>query len=291
MEQFEAKLPPDEIESYFNKMKLTSSVWFDVKPPIQSFLGRKRKLHELHHLSRQTQPENVVFQKMTVICGLGGVGKTQLVAKYIQNYLKEYNYNIVWINAETFESLLSSFTRLACELGIYLTVEGNKKDGRTIVNEVYKFFARKTSLFIFDNANQLCSKDGIQGIYEFLPQEKPNTNIPYIFVTSRRRNWGDIKILNLSTFTKKEAAELIKSLLNIKGECQSADVAKLSYTLQNLPLALQQATSYILCENSKLRKVKPQDCFTIEDYLKEFDLCSDKVKTLLNHEFPDGSDI
>lgn len=289
-----------QIENYPEREKLSSkSVWFNVQSPVQSFIGRKVELQHLHTLSQQIttntdcKHRNPMFEKLTVICGLGGVGKTQLVAKYIQDFCGDYNYNIIWINAETFGSLCASFIHLADELGTITRIDGrNNIDIKFMVNEVYKYFTSQKSLFIFDNAQQLHTAEGIQGIDEFLPEESIKA-VPYIFVICRNQTLDDdIKILTLSKFSKEEAAELIKDQLDIYDDSQYDNVLQLSGSVQYFPLALHQAVSYIKTQTSTLKMVEPQAQFTIEDYLNEFDVDISKVETLLEHRMVlNGSDF
>lgn len=281
LKEFEDTLPPKGIE-YCNKIK--QSICFAVKSPVESFTGREKELCDLHNFSQRTPIAggNTLFQNVTVVCGLSGVGKTQLIAKYVQKYRADFDHNIVWINAETNESIQTSFIRLAeSKLGISLSVSGIKKDIMAIVNEVYNFFASKKSLFIFDNAEQMKTGDGIYGVYEFLPEENTTGHIPYIFVTSVSQNWPTRIMFKLSTLTEEDAAEFVKSKLYTEVYTDvDAQVSKLSKRLQYFPLALQQAVSYINAESLLLKCFNPKDQFTIEKYLQKLDTNSD----LLNYK-------
>jgi hypothetical protein len=63
---------------YQNTSRKTS-IWFDVRDPVESFTGRTRELEELHKLVQRNQPKNqqklTVISQITSISGLGGIGK------------------------------------------------------------------------------------------------------------------------------------------------------------------------------------------------------------------------
>lgn len=103
----------------------------------------------------QSQGETVISQTAS-ISGLGGVGKSELARKYINEYGDVYDNRIVWIDAESYETLTESFRRLAQDiLGISSkNVDGKEKDIKSIVEDVYRFFSKGKSLFIFDNAEK-----------------------------------------------------------------------------------------------------------------------------------------
>src|SRR5690606_15455507 len=135
---------------------------------------------------------------------------------YIHKHHKDFN-NLIWINAESHETLIDSFHRLAQDkLGIRTkNADGSNKNEKSILEEIYQFFAERKkeyfekSLFIFDNAEKCEILD------RFLPHL--GENLPYILVTSRNREWeSGIEVLNLSELEFKDAIELVKKGLGNK---------------------------------------------------------------------------
>lgn len=230
----------------------------------------------------------IVSQSVS-ISGLGGVGKSELARKYISQYSKDYYNKVIWINAENYNTLSESFRRLACDkLGISLkNRDGKEKDIKSIVEDVYSFFSKGKSLFVFDNAEKYRSqREDDDGIDKFLPSLPENMNKPYILVTSRNKKWPqNVKLLELDVFTKEEAIEFIKKSLGNEQIENEEDVIKLAETLQYFPLALQQAVAYIKVKNEELKNV--DSGFSVDDYLKRYE---EKTTELLNFQFPEDSD-
>jgi hypothetical protein len=111
---------------------------------------------------------------------------------YARQHCQDYDGNVIWINAETYGTLTQSFHRLAKDkLNISTkSIDGQEKDIKSIVEEVYKYFTNRKSLFIFDNGEKLrTEKEGDEGIDRFLPNFlSVDDNKPYIIITSRNRN-------------------------------------------------------------------------------------------------------
>jgi len=255
-----------------------------VRDPVASFSGRAKELDQLHQALRRIEGEGkfTIRSRMTCISGLGGVGKSELARKYAFLYGQDYNHNVIWINAEKYETLIESFLRLTEKLRIPTkSMDGKQINIVSIVEEVYNYFAKKKSLFIFDNAEKYKTQDKEDGgIDSFLPSLPPD-NKPYIMITSRNGEWPkNVKMLALDTFTEAEAAQFIRKALDIKDGSQESQVKELSQTLQRFPIALQQAVAYIKVENQILKNLNPQKEFKICDYLEEY---SKRAEKLLDH--------
>jgi hypothetical protein len=270
-----------------------NSIWFGVREPVESFAGRSRELQNLHELVqcnfREKKDKLTVISQVTSISGLGGIGKSEMAKMYARQHRQDYDGNVIWINAETYGTLTQSFHRLAKDKLHMLTkcMDGQEKDIKSIVEEVYKYFSNRKSLFIFDNAEKLrTEKEGDEAIDRFLPNFlSVDDNKPYIIITSRNRNWGDkTKLLLLDTFTEDEAIEFIKKELRIRDDSQEKEILQLAITLHCFPLALQQAVAYIKQTDEKLKYVKQK--FEIADYLKKYE---EKARKLLNYDFPENN--
>ena len=271
-----------------------ASIWFEVRKPVESFTGRKRELEILHkevqHIKRENKHNVTVISQMTSISGLGGIGKSEVARMYARKHCHDYDGNVIWLNAETNGMLKDSFHRLAKDhLNISTkSIDGQEKDISSIVQEVYKYFSKRKSLFIFDNAEKLrTDKKQDKGIDKFLPNfQTIDDNEPYIIITSRNKNWGKmIKVITLDVLTEEEAVEFIKKELEVSDESQEKEIRQLAKTLQYFPLALQQAVAYIKHTDEKLKNVV-KDKFKIIDYLKRYE---QNARKLLNFNFPENS--
>jgi hypothetical protein len=112
---------PEEFSSAFHRrMKGTWSI----PRRNQNFTGRERELQDLRARFADgggygEDDENGSGNHSVVkveVAGMGGVGKTQLVTEYCyRQYPSEYGL-VVWLNAETAESLVSDYRQLLLDL-------------------------------------------------------------------------------------------------------------------------------------------------------------------------------
>jgi len=198
---------------------------------------------DLHQkmLQSQNQGYPTVVSQMASVTGLGGIGKTELCRKYIQEHGDLYDGNIIWFTAETEQSLHESFIRLAKDVLELSTKDANggEKDITTVVDEVYNYFSGRKSLFVFDNA------ESNKVLEKFMPirvQQKP-----HILITSRDKDWDfEVELVALNELDEQDAIVFVKKGLGLgQDEHQEQDTIKLVTALQRYPLALQQATSFI----------------------------------------------
>ncbi len=260
---------------------------FNVRDPVKSFTGRDDELKDIHN-KLQSEKGQVVVSQIASISGLGGIGKSELARKYACDYKKDFDDNVIWINAETQESLKQSYQELAKELRIPITEKRDEKEQerniKSIVKDVYKYFQNAKSLFIFDNAEEYGD------VNEFLPSPfflYLNGKKPHVLITSRNRDWevgeeGKIEVVQLGELTPEKAAEFIRKALELedkKNDLQETEILQLAKELQYFPLALRQAISYIKENNIKL-KIQGKT-FKISDYLKVYEK---EAKKLLDFE-------
>ncbi|WP_265017698.1 tetratricopeptide repeat protein [Wolbachia endosymbiont (group A) of Andrena dorsata] len=279
-------LTHEDGREFFRKMKeeILGGFRFEVRNPVGSFTGRKTELEKLHESIQESQGVATVISQLVSISGLGGIGKTELAKKYIEEHSKDYDNNIIWIKAETHETMVQSFLRLARDP---LGIPTEDRDIESIVRDIYAFFAKRKSLFVFDNAEEYRSEGQDAGISQFLPSHflSSDDNKPSVLITSRNQKWGDIKSLTLGAFTEPESMDFIRKALGIKDESQENEIKNLAETLQHFPLALQQAVVYIKERDIALKNVGLK--FEISDYLKRY---KKEAEKLLDFKFPKDSD-
>lgn len=263
------------------------SILFNLNKPIKNFTGRVgvlRELHEMLMLGRTTavvpalsalsihpvDPQHLLSSGSQVsVSGLGGIGKTQLALRYAELYAYAYDHNVLWINAETKENLFYSFHKLAMKLGLETRDRyDQKKNVEDIVAEVYEYFSDRKSLFIFDNV------ENYRAIADYLPKSMLG-NKPTLLITSRYSHWENVvSVLALNVFNEQESKELINHSLGLHINDEKA--SELNQLLQGLPLALQQAITYI-----KLRR-NADAKFSLHDYIELYKQTS---RELLDFDF------
>ncbi|XP_058807250.1 uncharacterized protein LOC131673346 [Phymastichus coffea] len=244
-------------------------LWYNVQDPVEPFTGRRDFLIKLHELM---EAEN---NAMVCVSGHAGVGKSEVVKKYINEFAPFYNYSINWINAESYETIAESFRELAChKLWLKpINAPDHDLDVSKLVCDVFNYFAKYNSLFVFDNAQMYESEDNKidAGIDRFLKcscTANKHSHRPRIIITSRKRKWPKhINVLLLKPFTDDEATLFIADSLQLSDERQFDHVLKLGKQLKMLPLALRQAIAYIKMQNEDLIRRGRCPNFKINDYL------------------------
>lgn len=206
--------------------------------PDINFVGR---LDELNFLKTKiiSQPHIIV------ISGLGGVGKTQLVRKFIDENKSSYN-NVIWINAQERALIEENFKTLAKNsLNISIECEGKQRDFNSIIQEIFNKLSAQPTLIVLDNVD---NKDDIKFVLTMGTLGK----VPHVIITSRIRGWNiSIDRIFLDVFNTTDAIEYVSRTL-FDNECQQSDsleqTRSLVDKLQRFPLALRQATAYIINE-------------------------------------------
>lgn len=266
---------------------------FNIGPLPRLFIKRRRMLVDLANMLDKESQE-LEMSRTILISGRHGTGKSELARSYVHDKENATWKNVIWIDAEMPNILLSSFHRLAQELEISIekgkgikrvdvkmkTESQQEKKIKSIVEDIYKNFRDARSLFIFDNVSSY--KD----IEEFLPSYFFHLFVgrekPYVLITSSSKNWtGEIeKIVLDEGFTLPEAIDFIETALGIDGRLCNADlITKLAKTLHYSPLALKEATKYIKEEGvsisqylehySKEMQKLNLDCFKAQDISPE----------------------
>lgn len=78
----------EEGKEFFEEARRGIPIWFSVRDPAESFIGRVEQLDNLHRIL-QGEDKTVIPQVIS-ISDLGGVGKSELAKKYINEYCSEF---------------------------------------------------------------------------------------------------------------------------------------------------------------------------------------------------------
>ena len=200
----------------------------------KNFTGRDRELAEIHE-ALHFSDTLLSVQKILVLHGLGGIGKTQLAIQYAYSHQKDYT-SVWWVNASTTQTLSESFLGIAQRLLSYhakkttvglkpddpriaealglppgvVDQNGNlttsRDDTEIVVNAIIAWLAAEDNnkwLLIIDNYDDLRNVD----INDFLPPSSSGS----ILITSRSRDTGRIgNELEVQEVTEDEALEILR---------------------------------------------------------------------------------
>ena len=199
-----------------------------------NFTGRERELAEIHKTLHCAKSANSQ-QRVMVLHGLGGIGKTQLAIQYA--YIHRKDYTSVWlVNASTTQTLSQGFLEIARQLLSHhtkKTAASLKPDNAQIagalglppdvidqngkltasrdvtdiaITSIIDWFAAEENnqwLLIIDNYDDLRNVD----IFDFLHPSSSGS----ILITSRSRDACRIgKTLEVQAVTEYEALEILR---------------------------------------------------------------------------------
>ena len=218
----------------------------------RNFTGREALLEQLRNqLADGRAAVLTAATRQVATYGLGGTGKSQLAIEYAWRWASDCS-RVIWLRAETPETLAADFDALANDLGLF---KSNKPaEQAAVIEAVRKHLTENRGwLLIFDNAPEpravecAVPRAGGQVIY-----------------TSRYTAWGKHAVpLRVDILPPEEAEQFLLQRVGAKREEQDAPerraAAELAQELGCLPLALEQAAAY--CEQSSI---------TLADYLPLF---------------------
>jgi NB-ARC domain len=205
-----------------------TSVWYDPHLRNPLFTGRLRLLRKIEHSLAATHPPGT---KALALCGLGGVGKTQVANEYAYQSLGRFAI-IWWVGAESVGRLVEDLAALALQLGVDHTVA---EDPTGLAQAAVAELARRSEwLLIFDNAESL------NVVRPFLPTGGSGQ----ILITSRNPDWAEVAtVLTVQTWEREESAAFLRLRTGRDADDQALALAE---ELGDLPLALSQAAAFMV---------------------------------------------
>jgi tetratricopeptide (TPR) repeat protein len=208
------------------------------------------------------------------ISGLGGIGKTHTAVEYAYRFHRDYEA-VLWLQADSWETLVSACVQLADELAL-----PEQKEADQVVAEVQRWLRKHRSwLLIIDNVE--------------LPQEILSTFVPTqhhgsVLLTTRVHDVEPLAQTQiLSTMSEDEGVlfllrrtkkVLTKASLDQTSAAQQEEARLIWQLMDGLPLALDQAGAYIL-----------ETCCSFSEYREQYvrrraELLDRRGKRFIGHE-------
>lgn len=112
------------------------------------FTGRKEQLETIHESI--WAKGSVALSQPVAVCGLGGIGKTQIAIEYTYRYQDEYEF-IFWVTADSDDSIISDYVAIAKHLNLPVK---NDSDQNLVVSAVKNWLRTNDSwLLVLDNTD------------------------------------------------------------------------------------------------------------------------------------------
>ncbi len=202
------------------------------------FIGREDFLNQLRQ-KFETARDAGRWPKQAV-CGVGGLGKTQVAVEYALQYRDQYTA-ILMVNADTPESLRSGLAGLAGVL--YSDLDPATKDDVKEQKTLDWLQKHPGWLLIVDNADTETARDAV---IARLSQWADG----HVLITARLRQWPlTVEALDLHVLSVDDAARFLLKATEDRRRVATDDEAQARQLagddLDGLCLALEQAAAYI----------------------------------------------
>ncbi|HEU5375832.1 MAG TPA: tetratricopeptide repeat protein [Ktedonobacteraceae bacterium] len=244
-------LPFEELFAEQDEITPLPRLWTVPFPRNPYFTGREEVLLHLHHLLFSSHaPDHTCT---LALCGLGGIGKTQVAAEYAYRHAQDYT-SIFWLQAETAEHLRSDLLVMADLLDL---PEQEEQDQRRIISAVHRWLvSHRHWLLILDNVQ------AIEEVKELLPVVSSGS----LLFTTRLPTLGTLaQTFRLERMTREEGIHFLlqrigqiqqspptRPLENVVTASEYAAAEQLFVLMDGLPLALDQAGAYMEKTQSSL---------------------------------------
>jgi len=220
------------------RIKPTSSdPIFNVPSKNIFFTGREKQIEQLHGVLKLDGA--MALSQPQAISGLGGIGKTQTAIEYAYKYKDEYKA-VFWVNADSKESIISSFVKIAGLLNLPVK---DDKEQELIADSVKHWLGMNSRwLLIFDNA------DDPKLVEKYFPFQSKG----HIILTSRAQIFANLHIMKPLKMDEMSPDESKQFLLRRTGrndiplnQIETDAIEQLGKELDYFLLALEQAGAFI----------------------------------------------
>ena len=195
------------------------------------FTGREQEIARIN--------KHFLNDKTAYIVGMSGIGKTQIMKKYLHTYGKKYDI-IWWVEGD--KSIATQMLELAKKLNVLLVA---KKEKPVMINEVdsSQTMADLRERLLKTDLKWILAYDNMKNDIEVTKTiESNNLQDKHVMITSKNSLISNEKI-EIGRFSREESIKFLKQLPDTKYKEQ--DLNSLAELLGDYPLPLAQAYTYI----------------------------------------------
>jgi Tetratricopeptide repeat len=211
-------------------------------PRNRSFVGRDELLSHV----RELLGNGPVVLLPSAEYQLGGTGRTQLALEYAYRYAETYEL-VWWIPAEQTAGMRAGLVGLAQRLGLPEARDINRTLG-AVRDALSRGEPYRNWLVVFENANRP------EDIQPYLP-----SGAGHVLVTSRNPRWTSevAQAVPVPAFDRPDSVDFLRRRT---AELSAADADRLAHTLDDVPMALDQAAA-----------VRAATGWSVDEYLRRYD--------------------
>ncbi|KAK4069521.1 uncharacterized protein Triagg1_6945 [Trichoderma aggressivum f. europaeum] len=244
----------------------------------RDFVGRESILDQLLSMIPPTADKDDC--QRTVVSGLGGIGKTQIALEAAFRVRARYgDCHVFWvpaINTTTFEN---AYHEIGRKLNIQI-IEDDKADIKLLVKAALSQIS-DSWLLVIDNADDATlfgETSEVTSLRDYLPF---NLKGSILFTTrnvevSQKLDVRRENVVHLTGMSRSEATNMLQNGLNPLQMSDSQSLESLLELLSHLPLAIKQASAYMM-----------KTGISISQYLKFWRSSDEALITLLSKNFDD----
>ena len=201
------------------------------------FVGQKVVLDKLWNIFIHCDDGKSVSRHSCLLWGTGGIGKTQICLKFVEELSDMGLSHVFWVDASSEESIIMSLR------GIFSisAAQASCLDGSVEFVLQWMSGIQEEWLIVFDNADV-----PVDVVKKFIP----TGNNGNILITSRNQSMGKVisseNIIEISEMEETDAINLLLKASYLDASAEHIKVAKNIVTeLGCMPLAIDQAGAYI----------------------------------------------
>ncbi|KAH7126726.1 hypothetical protein B0J11DRAFT_284076 [Dendryphion nanum] len=223
-------------------------------PKVKTFVERPAEMARLEQvLLPRPGPSQSQRQKICVLRGLGGMGKTQLAVEFAQRHQWQFSA-VFWVDGRSQDSVKRSIASCAGRVPHGQIPEtsrayaaGSNADVDAVIRDVMGWLARPDNtawLLIFDNVDREYKKQGEDADAYDVRQYFSGASHGSVLITTRL---AKLEQLGESQQLAKVDEEQARAILGswYQREQGTAESKKLLELLDGLPLAIAQAGAYL----------------------------------------------